>query len=273
MGGLKKLFNFYINSSIHVALAIISLVLVTCLHLDIYIEFDLLLFIFFGSICGYNFVKYADVTGLHHRSLTKKLKLIQIFTGICFAGLLIVAFMLEIQILLWSAIFGLFTLLYALPVFGNRRNLRNIYGIKILIIALVWAGVTVVLPVIPVENSIFGALSIEYFQRFLLVLVWILPFEIRDLKYDLEELGTLPQRIGITKTRIFGIILLLAALALEFFKQSAHTASVLAMVLISLISGLMVWRAKEQQSLYFSAFWVEGIPILWLGLLMLFRSF
>ncbi len=41
-------------------------------------------------------------------------------------------------------------------------------------------------------------------QRVLLVLAFLIPFEIRDLAYDKPELKTIPQRIGVTQTKIFG---------------------------------------------------------------------
>ena len=81
---LKKILNFYINASIHVSLAVYSLVRVTELYFNLPYNEALDYFIFYGTITGYNFVKYADVAKLHHRSLTRNLKLIQIFSFICF---------------------------------------------------------------------------------------------------------------------------------------------------------------------------------------------
>ena len=274
MGAAKKLFNFYINSSIHVSLAVISLVVVTCVHFEIPVRESLVIFIFFGCICGYNFVKFAGITGLHHRSLTRKLRIIQIFTGFCLLACALAAFYVEIEVLIWSGFFGIFTLLYALPIFSKRRNLRSISGLKIFIIAFVWAGVTVVLPLIPFRNVILDNLTLEFSQRFLLVLVWILPFEIRDLKYDLEQLGTLPQQMGVTKTKLLGIFLLVIVISLEFFKKGTGAeGSFYALLLICVLTGILVWKSKEEQSRYFSAFWVEGIPVVWLVLLWLFGSF
>lgn len=273
MGGKKKLFNFYINSSIHVALAVVSLVLVTWLHFKIKVKEDLLFFIFFGTISGYNFVKYAGITGLHHRSLTKRLKNIQMFSFICLLGMLISSFYVGADVLLWSTFFGIFTLLYALPLLSKRRNLRSVSGIKIFIIAFVWAGVTVILPLVPFKNDLLDTLALEFVQRFLLVLVWILPFEIRDLKYDLVQLGTLPQRIGVTRTKILGIVMLIIVVGLELFKDTVTHATIFAVVAISLISGFLVWEAKENQSRYYSAFWVEGVPVLWLVFLLFFGIF
>ena len=61
MKSLSFLFNIYINSSIHVAFAVCSLVGITCLEYDINIAINLLGFVFFGTVTGYNFVKYATV--------------------------------------------------------------------------------------------------------------------------------------------------------------------------------------------------------------------
>jgi hypothetical protein len=270
---VKKIFDFYINSSIHVALAVVSLCLVTVLHFGGQIDSSLLVFIFFAVVTGYNFVKYAAVAGLHHRTLTRGLKNIQIFSLLCFTGLLISSFFIDFKILLLSAIFGSLTALYALPVFSKRRNLRSISGIKIFIIGIVWAGVTVVLPGIGVKNAIFGDLFLEMVQRFLLVLVWILPFEIRDLKYDLEQLGTLPQRIGVTRTKIVGLLLLVIVIVTDLLKTSNSQASFNALVVMCLLTAIFVMASKEHRSRYFTAFWVEAIPIFWLGVLLLLRTF
>lgn len=268
----KELFAFYINSSIHVALAVVSLCWITFLHFDFAPDFLLLSFVFFATITGYNFVKYAGVAKLHHRSLATGLRKIQIFSLLAFLFLLYFTFLVDRKILLWTSIFGLLTLLYALPVFGQRRNLRSISGMKIFIIAIVWGGVTVVLPVIEKEEVLFGSVILEFLQRFLLVLAWIIPFEIRDLKYDLQQLGTLPQRVGVTKTKVFGLALLVAAVLLEILKSHTAIPSFMATTLIAGVSAGSILRAKERQTAYFSSFWVEAIPIIWLLVLLLIRS-
>jgi len=62
--------------------------------------------LFFGGVSGYNFVKYAEVAGLHHRSLTKSLRKIQIFSFICGVGLLISVFSLSREALLITFFLG-----------------------------------------------------------------------------------------------------------------------------------------------------------------------
>lgn len=272
MSTAKKVLDFYINSSIHVALAVNSLTIITSLHLNIPIEKSLLVFIFFGTVTAYNFVKYAGLANLHHRNLAKSLRIIQIFSLFCFLGLIISSFYISIEVIIWAGCFGLITLLYALPVFSRRRNLRSISGLKIYVIALVCAGVTVVLPIISYENTIFDTSAIEFFQRFLLVLPLILPFEIRDLKYDLDQLGTIPQKLGVTSSKILGLGILACVIALEFLKSTATLETKTAIGMMSLITAIFIWRSKRNQSRYFASFWVESIPMIWLLLLVLLRS-
>ena len=143
----------------------------------------MLYFVFFAAITGYNFVKYAPIAGLHHRSLAKSLKTIQIFSFLCFGLLLYFSFQLSFKTLLFSGIFGVFTVLYAIP-FLNTRSLRTVKGLKIFVVALVWAGVTVLIPLIEASMHYQQLLGLLFIERFLIVVVLVLPFEIRDLPYD-----------------------------------------------------------------------------------------
>ncbi|MBZ9629395.1 hypothetical protein LB465_01290 [Salegentibacter sp. LM13S] len=262
MQGLKNILDFYINSSLHVALAVVSLSLLSFLEFNIEIDKNLLFFIFFGSITGYNFVKYAGIAKLHHASLARNLKMIQIFSFFCFLGLLYFTFQQEFRILLVSGILGVFTLLYAIPFGRNRHNLRNIGGIKIFVIAVVWAGVVVILPLI--DQVSLKEISLSFLQRFFFVIAITLPFEIRDLKYDSGNLNTIPQQIGIANTKKIGYVLLGIMLLLEFLKLYSSAINFIALGFALLISAYFIKAAKVDQGSYYSAFWVEGIPVFWL---------
>ena len=267
MQRFKNILNFYINSSLHVALAVVSLSLVGLLEFNLGIDLNLLFFVFFGSITGYNFVKYARIAKLHHASLAQNLKLIQVFSFFCFLALLYFAFRQNIEILIAAAIFGVFTLLYAIPLWKNKQNLRNIGGVKIFIIALVWAGVTAILPLM---NRISpGELGITFFQRFFFVIAITLPFEIRDLKFDSGSLHTIPQQIGIENTKKLGYVLVVIVFFLEFFKFHFSVINVIALSLTLLTSVYFIKTAQVNQGVYFSSFWVEGIPVLWFLMLLI----
>ncbi len=269
---LKNAFDLYLNSSLHVSLAVVSLTLITYIEQDMEINADLLAFIFFASVTGYNFVKYAGIAKLHHLSLAANLRFIQLFSLGCFVCMLYFTFKLNLATLIATAILGLFTLFYATPVLGVGKNLRSLPGIKIFIIAMVWAGSTVLLPLINAYEVLGSDRLVDFIQRLLLVLVLTLPFEIRDVDYDNEKLGTIPQKMGIGNTKIFGSILLLLVLASELFQKTFSAAAFLALFVITLVMLFMLWNSRRAQGKYFASFWVESLPILYLSVYLLLND-
>lgn len=273
MSFLKNSIDLYIHSSIHVALAVVSLSVVTFYKFEIPLDDDLLFFIFFGTITGYNFVKYAGIAKLKHLSLTRNLRIIQVFSLLCFLAGAYFFVIQNIRVITVAIILGLFTLFYAVPLLGSKRNLRSLSGIKIFVIALSWAGATVLLPLVNSMNSLTSAIFIELIQRFLLVVVLMLPFEIRDLKYDIPALSTLPQQIGVEKTKILGYVLLVIILLLEFLQEEFVEVYFLSLVFTVILTAGFLLKTKVEQGLYFSSFWVESVPVFWLAVLLLLRNF
>ena len=268
---LRSVFAFYINSSIHVALAVLALLAISVFEYNLTVQFELWIFIFLGALTGYNFVKYAKVAGLHHRSLTNSLKAIQVISGICFVLFTLIAFQLSLLTLLVTAGFGLATFFYAVP-FVQSKNLRNLSGIKIFVVAFVWAGVTVIVPIIASETNISGDVLLTFFQRILIVVALILPFEIRDVPYDSLNLKTLPQQIGVRNTKLLGEGLLLLCLVFEFFKNSSEVPYIISLLVFCVILGWLIAISKTEQTRYFASFLVEGLPIIWLLLFVLFKQ-
>ena len=270
MSALKRIFEFYINSSIHVALAVLSLVYITVLEFDLQLPNAYWYFVFFGSITGYNFVKYAPVAGLHHRSLARSLKTIQVFSFLCFAFLVYFSFQLSFTTLLYTGIFGALTILYAIP-FLKSKILRTVKGLKIFVVALVWAGVTVFIPVLASQHTLTVDTWITFTERFLIVIALILPFEIRDLPYDDSVLGTFPQLIGLVATNILVTGLTGVAFILEAFKNAISYPYAISLLLVCLLTSFATFFADKNQPKYYASFWVEGIPIVWLGTFLLLR--
>ncbi|MDY0781113.1 hypothetical protein [Tenacibaculum sp. IB213877] len=265
----KSFFDFYINSSIHVALAVYALVRITELYFGLPYNEPLDYFIFYGSITGYNFVKYAGVAKLHHRSLTKNLRLIQIFSLICFVLMVYYGVQIQFSTLLWFLPFGLLTLFYAIPFLnGLSKNLRNIASLKILVIALVWAGTTVLVPIINAEKLIDSKVILHFIQRLLFVIVLTLPFDIRDLQFDKKDLQTIPQLIGIERAKKFGFILLGLTMLIEFF-ITPNTDFKTAFLIVFFVLLVLLQRAKRKQTKYYASFWIEAIPIFWWILLLI----
>jgi hypothetical protein len=268
MNILKRTFNFYINASIHVALAVCALVFITAMEFGFECSNYLVGFLFFGTISGYNFVKYAKVAGLHHRSLTDSLKVIQVFSFVSLGGLIFCALQLSITVFYMGAIFGGLTFLYAVP-FLHKRNLRTFSGLKIFVVALVWAGVTVFIPWSNTPEVLTFDLWLTFFQRILVVIVCTLPFEIRDLPYDASSLKTLPQVFGIKKAKFLGTSLLVDASLLEVFNENPSLTYGISLWVACVLTFFLLLKATKNQHRYFASFWVESVPLIWCGLFYL----
>lgn len=273
---LKRVLDFYINSSIHVALAVVCLTLITFSKFNILIDDNLLWFVFFATITGYNFVKYFGIAKFHHRRLASWLKAIQIFSFFCFLALGYFTFKLPQKTILYLSLFGIVTFFYAIPFLPKRffidtkQNLRSIGGLKVYVIAFVWTGVTVFLPFFNAGKAIIFDVYVEAIQRFILVIVLMLPFEIRDLRFDSVKLSTIPQQIGVKRTKILGIILSVSFFIVEFLKDFITEKLLFSLFLIMTLLIVLVVFSRRNQSIYYSAFLVESVPIIWYAILLAF---
>ena len=271
----KQLLDFYINSSIHVALSVYALSWITLLIFNLPYDENILYFNFYATITGYNFVKYFGIAKWHHRSLARWLKVIQVFSFFSFLLMVFYALKLEANVLFILAGLGIITFLYAIPILPKRiyldeqQNLRQISGLKVYIIAAVWAFTTVVLPILNNHQELTAKVWITVLQNFVFVLALMIPFEIRDLKFDSIKLATIPQQIGVKKTKILGVLLLLIFLGLNVFKEEIITIYLYKEIIMTFILMLFILFSTKYRNTYYTSFWVEALPIFWLILMLL----
>lgn len=270
MAVLKRIFDFYIRSSIHVALAVYALVKMTQHMFGISGDGTMALFAFFGTVAGYNFVKYDEIARVRRKNVRQEIKAFALLSGMCFLGSAYCFFQLQRITQIVTVIFLALTVLYTLPFFPNRRNARNWAGAKIYIVALCWMGVTVVLPVINAGIAIDSDFYLKCLQRFILVFVLILIFDIIDLAKDDPHLKTVPQNIGVRPTKILGLVLLIVFYFLEFLKTGRDIRQIYINIVLVVVAGLFLVFANTKRSKYYSSFWAESIPMLWFALILLF---
>lgn len=266
---LKRLLDFYINSSIPVALSVYSLVRITQYMFHLSKDQPVLYFAFFGTIVGYNFVKYDALARTQKLQMRRELMFIVFLSLLSLIATGYYFLQLGQTTKIIGFVFLVITLLYTLPFFPNRRNARNWAGIKIYIVALCWVGVTLVLPIINADADITSDFYLKVVQRFLLIFVLVLIFEIIDLQNDDPHLKTVPQQIGVKKTKILGFILLFVFCALEIFNNKGNDTiniqvfSLPLQLIIAIIIGFFLGFANQFRSKYYTSFWVESVPILW----------
>ncbi len=265
MCAIKALFDFYIKASLHVALSATALTGVTMLSKQIHWNTQLLIFVFCSTVVCYNFIKYGTETNKYLSGTDIHYKYIHGLSviSLCFALHSLSRLSWEI----WGTviILGTFSFLYAVPLFPHTRNLRHWRGFKIYIVALVWTGVTVGLPLIATQHAMSWDLWMLGLRRFILIIVLLLPFEIRDLSLDDPQIKTLPQVLGVRTTQKLGVVLSLIFFGLALLDCKFTPSEVLIHAVLSVILAIVCLLARRRQSRYFASFWVEGIPIGWLS--------
>lgn len=266
MNLFKRIFDFYLDASIHVALSVFCLVGLTGFSLDISIDKDLAFFLFFGTIASYNFIKYGLEAEKYFLVANRYHKNIQFLSFGALAFACYHACFLKFDTWVVLVILAALTGLYALPVLPEAKNLRSLSGFKIFPVALVWAGATVLLPIVQIEADISWDVQVETIQRFLMVLVLILPFEIRDLRFDAPELQTIPQRYGIKNTKKIGITLVVTLISMTFLKEDLQVSEIVIKTFISLTLIVALLLSEKGRSKYFASFWVELLPVTWFAL-------
>lgn len=271
MSFFQKIVDFYIFSNLHIAVSAFCLVKITLLTNEVE-ESKTALFVFLSTIVAYNFIRFYRMSGIVNwfsEWMDEYKKILHIISALSlvFAGFLAIQF--QLKAFFYLIPFTLLTFFYGVPLPFKKITLRNIPRIKLFVIGLSFAGITVIFPLI--QNGIFLSMNhlTTFIQRFLFIVLITIPFDIRDLHCDIESLNTLPQEVGVKKAKIIGVLCAMLFILLEFFKEPVNDIQLIVGIIVILISTVFLIFSKEKQSKYFSAFWVESLPIFWFLLIFL----
>ncbi|MDM1397621.1 hypothetical protein HX049_10570 [Myroides odoratimimus] len=259
----NRIVALYLNGSVHVSLAVFALVQMTFYFCHLPFDAAVSVLAFTGTLFSYNFIKYAEVVYRHKTPFTLRLKVI---IGISIIALLIgtmAFFMLNWKAQLVTLSLLVLSVLYAIPISSNRSNLRNLAGLKVYIVCLCWATVTLIVPVMNADIPVSWDIVIKFIQRFILVFILIGIFEVVDLQYDDKYLKTLPQMLGIANTKWLLGLLLIPFYVIEFFKVGYQPIQAWNNLLIVLLTLFFIYYASPKRTKFFTLFWVESVPIVW----------
>lgn len=271
---LKTVLDFYIRSSLHVAICFVALLYVFHCYSFVKLSDDFALLGFCFVVIGYNFIKYATLV-YENRDFKYKIGIftITIISALVGAYLLLFETMQAYIVLLIS---GLLSLFYVIP-FYHKKSLRLMSIIKVVTVVLVWWLVIMILPIFsiytevvnlqPVNDINWTPYIIKSIELFLFVFSLLIPFEIRDLKYDDPSLKTIPQIVGIKKTKYLGMLFLLCAFLIHHFYFIHYQFPYYFIpLLIYVITAIAIWFSDKFKADYYVSFFVEAIPVLWLAL-------
>lgn len=169
---------------------------------------------------------------------------------------------------------GIVAVAYAMPIFrrnASKTRIREIGLWKIFLVAIVWAGMTVILP--SVELNGFGQLSdsLTWFlavERAFFILAITLPFEIRDLVNDAKKgVRTIPSTIGSFRSVLLSLTLLLFCVFIQYWRISELNNLFYGYLITYLITMLGVTYASPNKNDMYCSFWIEGTMLLLTGLI------
>ncbi|TZF86539.1 hypothetical protein FW774_03640 (plasmid) [Pedobacter sp. BS3] len=192
-------------------------------------------------------------------------------TIICVLALIPLALFLSMSSLLLLGLLGIIAVAYNLPLFSwqdKRFGLRNIPGIKLLLIAVVWSASCVLLPVLELENNHHFVVSARdtgllLAKRFLFIAALAVPFDIRDLFQDRTyELKTIPVIVGEKRAYLFCLFLLALYLVLLFLFNKTLDANFIGLTLSIVLAGWLIFKSNWERNEYYYFFYLDGILIL-----------
>ena len=263
---ITKLFRFYVLSSTHVALAVLSLSYLTHLQFDVSLQTDLFAFIFCATVGTYNFIRYyssSEIKSSFNRSIL-------VFSFLAALGMGLSATKLTSQTLPVALLLGMMSLTYVLP--SNRffGGLRYLPYLKSFIVAACWASVVVILPFLNHQVEFDRVAWLIWLQMALWTFSTMIPFEIRDISNDNESMKTIPQVFGIRGAKMIGTLMLFGVVMLSYF-LSLQSYDMIPTLIACALALICLWKSTVYQSTYYASFWVEALPMVWLFMVVVWE--
>ena len=181
-------------------------------------------------------------------------------------GLAIFFFQLSYTLQVAIFISGIPALGYILPVFGNKKRIRDIHLVKIFLVALSWAYITILVPNLMFSESINVSIIPPLLERFFFVFAITLPFDIRDLSLDeFTKVKTIPSWLGIPKTKKLGYSLSFLAIFFSIlsYQNNFYTLrNLIAVNILYLFTILVIKWTRTNRHDYFFTGLVDGLMLL-----------
>jgi len=268
---LKSVFNFFIFSSLFIALCAVLMVYQTWrLFLPGAPDTRLILFVFFATMCSYNFhwwltTHSASVSERLQWAVTNKsLHFILYLAGL--AGSIVYCWQLRAH-WFWIGVGAFVTFLYSAPKLPQSyfSALRKIAVGKTIYLAFVWMYVTTILPFVVSGQPWRAGFTWFVLSRFFLIYAICIPFDYRDRADDkaggIRSMITYFNERGIDN--IFaGSILLFGVFTLLLLGHGFNWLHMALLLAPGLLMAALYNYAKRHFSDYFYYFVLDGLMML-----------
>ena len=274
---LRKIFDFFVFSSLFIACCAVLMVYQTSILFDIPFTFEIAAFVFSGSVCSYNFHWYLIPPNLEKNTgklawniSNKTIHLVLFIVGL--AGSLVFSIMM-IEHWFWLGVTAFSTFLYSAPKISHPifNQLRKVAIAKTVYLAFAWAHITTLLPMVMHLDSLDVAHVLFFINRFFFIYAICILFDYRDVEEDKKEgirsLITYLSEAGINILfwSSMAVYYITSFILLEYFTVIEVTA----LLIPGLILSLLYYRAKKDFSDYLYYFVLDGLMMLSAPLLLL----
>lgn len=241
---------------------------------------NIIFLIFFSTLFIYNIsrlfqlkdLKADDFYNERREWFKSHSKILWWITIISFLVSFYFLFKIKIHTLIFFFMGSAVTLLYYYIPSGKKKlRLRDVNFLKIFLIAFVWTWLTFVLPFVDAGIKVNSRYALMACERFLFTFIITVPFDLRDIKFDLQRnLKTISNKIGFKKS----IILINAGVVFLILLQFLHFRldDFLVMIFSGIyISVLSFFLNRSNDELFYLLFW-DGAILLQAFLFIFFHK-
>jgi 4-hydroxybenzoate polyprenyltransferase len=256
---------FFISHSIFISFCAVGLCYETFILLHLPVIFTVLGFVFFSTLCSYNFYWLLSKFYFKQSPFNFLQNNISNITMLLFGGAGSLYFFICSSINLgYLYISILLTLLYSMPLwpFSFTKKMQHLGFAKTILLAFAWAFVTVMLP-LSNATMLWNETIALFVIRFLFMLMLCIIFDKRDVVVDkIHGLQTLVTKMDVKKIGFLYYVLLLGYIVFSiYFLRNNPFIHVLQVLMMSTILGFAYRKSLQPRGYLFYYFFIDGIML------------
>jgi hypothetical protein len=235
-------------------------------------------FAFFGTLAGYNWLRWLSLKFGNRNTRNERLtwlstrkKLLWLFIFIGGGGVLALVPSLSWKQTAIASITFVILAFYGIPIAAlKKKAIRQIPFLKIFLISLSWAAVTVAIPLAD-ERLPLNTFTLFFIAQTLFIFALTIPFDIRDMQIDVPNNFTIAQRLGVKRAKLLSI-LCMPMTALCYLNLPLLTTETIALICSIMVTiPLLAMANVNRKDLYYTGF-IDGLMILQGGIILIISA-
>ena len=227
-----------------------------------------------GTIAAYNLMRWVRsrdphlIASEHLLWVRERRTTVLALSAVCCLVAVVLCWPPQWLIIRWLVPAGIVAFLYVSPFSakdGQAIGLRQVPGLKVLLIAFVCVTITVAVPMAydGVGHST-SEIVLMMCMRLPLFMAITIAFDIRDTAFDPPSLRTIPQVMGVRGAKAFAILLLLCSALFEhvFLRGLGYTTSAWAVLIGYSTAVLLIAFAKPHSGPLYYGLLLDGVLVL-----------